>query len=69
MIKLYLRHGVEGDVIEARIIRNALKFAQSKIQTSDCVCCRDYACACKTACRDIENAISFIDGYLARELE
>jgi hypothetical protein len=67
MIKLYLRHGVKGDVIEARILRNALKFAQSKIQTSDCTLCGIYPCACRTACRDIENAISFIDGYLARE--
>jgi hypothetical protein len=67
MIKLYLRPGVKGDVIEARILRNAIKFAQSKIQTSDCVLCGDYHCACKTACRDIENAITFIDGYLARE--
>jgi hypothetical protein len=69
MIKLYLRHGVKGDVIEARILRNALKFSQSKIQTSDCAFCIDYPCACKTVCRDIENAISFIDGYLAREGE
>ena len=67
MIKLYLRHGVEGDVIEARILRNALKFAQSKIQAFDCAACGSYPCACRTACRDIENAISFIDGYLVRE--
>lgn len=67
MIKLYLRHGVEGDVIEARILRNALKHAQSKIETIDCAGCGLYPCACRTACRDIDNAISFIDGYLASE--
>lgn len=67
MIKLYLRHGVKGDVIEARILRNALKFAQSKIQTSDCAFCPEYHCACKTACRDIANALSFIEEYLASE--
>lgn len=67
MIKLYLRHGVKGDVIEARILRNALKFAQSKIETSDCDFCRSYSCSCKTACRDIENAIAFIESYLASE--
>lgn len=69
MIKLYLRHGVKGDVIEARILLKALQSEQRKIQTIDCEFCADYPCACRTACRDIENAISFIDGYLAREGE
>lgn len=67
MIKLYLRHGVKGDAIEARILREALKAQQRKIQTIDCTFCGEYPCACRTACRDIENALSFIDGYLARE--
>lgn len=67
MIKLYLRHGVKGDVIEARILRNALKFARSKIETNDCDFCHSYSCICKTACRDIENAIAFIESYLSSE--
>lgn len=67
MIKLYLRHGVKGDVIEARILRKTLKFAQSKFQTNGCAFCGDDPCACRTACRDIENAISFIEDYLASD--
>lgn len=67
MIKLYLRHGVQADVIEARMLCNALKFVQRKIQTSDCDFCGTYFCRCKTACRDIANALSFIEEYLASE--
>lgn len=69
MIKLYLRHGVKGDVIEAKALRHALKSA--KPYSKDCYFCEceDFPCKYRTACRDIENALSFIDGYLAREGE
>lgn len=67
MIKLYLRHGVKGDVAEAKVLRNALQSEKEKIRTFDCVCCGAYPCIFRTACRDIENAILFIEGYLASE--
>lgn len=67
MIRLYLRHGVKGDVLEARILRNALNSEKAKLKTPDCYLCGHFPCNFRTACIDIENAISFIDNYLASE--